>query len=96
MRVGVDVGVKVRVSVCVRVGVAVAFEIKNSRTTSGAAPYVTPPVMPPGCEILIEHLPVPMTVSLVPKTVHTSGVVLVKVTGRPDEDVPGKVISSPL
>ena len=74
---GVNVGVNVRVGVDVLVGVAVESVMKNSRMTSGAGSYVTPAVVvPPGCEILIEHLPVPTTVTLFPTTVHTSGVVL--------------------
>ena len=93
--VGVCVGVGVRVLVGVNVSVGLLSVMKNSRVTSAAAPYVTPPLVPAAADALTVHLPNPITLILPPTIVQTNGVVVVYVTGCPDNAVAAGVISSP-
>ena len=66
-------------------GVGAVLDTKKDDVTDGAdAQSVPDPSVPPGCVARIVHVPVPVIVTFVPLTVHTSGVVEAYLTARLD------------
>jgi hypothetical protein len=64
----------------------------TSRVTSPAFSYVTPFFVPPAADAVSVHFPGVTTVTTLPLTVHTLGVLDVYVTGKPADDTPDNLM----